>query len=68
MQLAELGLIVSTLRLCVAYHVHAQVHVHLPRQEHPRGCALSLDIGYTTKAVSTRTIISVLFLEADVDF
>ena len=63
MQLAELGLIASALRLCVARHAHA----HIPRHSHTQTYALSSDVGSTPEVVFTRSTKSLHFLDADVN-
>lgn len=67
MRLAEVGLIASTLQLCVARHAHAHAHAHIPRHKHTQVCALSPEVGCTPEAAFTRTTTSLLFVEADVD-
>ena len=63
MQLADFGLIVSALQLCVARHAHA----HMPRDHRAQSYVLSSDVGSTPEAVFTRSTTSLYFLEADVD-
>ena len=67
MQLAEFGLIVSALKLCVARHAHVHAHSHIPRLIDTEGCALPSVVGCTPAVISARTITSLLFIEADVD-
>ena len=68
MQLAALGLIALKLQLCLASYAHAHSHAHIPRHGHTQDCALSSDVGCTSKAAYTRTTTSLLFIEADMKF
>lgn len=67
MQLAALGLIALKLQLCLASYAHAHSHAHIPRHGHTQDCALSSDVGCTSKAAFTRTTTSLLFIEADMN-